>query len=196
MTNIALSLTSLCVFCGSNPGHDPRFAQAASALGALLARRGTSVVYGGGHTGLMGALADGALAEGGSVIGVIPEGLAERELAHRGLTEQHVVTTMHERKAMMARLSDAFLAMPGGLGTLDELFEVWTWAQLGFHKKPIGLLDVDGFFRPLIELTKKITAAGFAREEHLELVLVDHEPERLLDRLAAQVRTRTSLRPL
>ncbi len=196
MTHIAASLTSLCVFCGSNPGHDPRFAQAARALGVLLAQRGTTLVYGGGHTGLMGALADGALASEGRVIGVIPEGLAERELAHRGLTEQYVVTTMHERKALMASLSDAFLAMPGGLGTLDELFEIWTWAQLGFHKKPIGLLDVDGFFRPLIELVKKLTTAGFARDEHLELVLVDHEPERLLDRLAAQVRTRTSLRPL
>ena len=196
MNHIASALTSLCVFCGSNPGHDPRFASAASALGASLAGRETAIVYGGGHTGLMGALADGALALGGRVIGVIPEGLAERELAHQGLTVQHIVSTMHERKALMAKLSDAFLALPGGLGTLDELFEIWTWAQLGFHKKPIGLLDVDGFFRPLIELTHKLASAGFVHKEHLELVLVDHEPERLLDRLAAQVRTRTSLRPL
>jgi uncharacterized protein (TIGR00730 family) len=196
VTPIAESLTSLCVFCGSNPGHEPRFAEVAALLGRTLARRQTTVVYGGGHTGLMGALADGALAEGGTVIGVIPEGLAERELAHQGLSEQHIVTTMHERKALMATLSDAFLAMPGGLGTLDELFEIWTWAQLGIHKKPIGLLDVDGFFRPLLELTQKLASAGFVRPEHLELVLVDHDFERLLDRLAAQVRTRTSLRPL
>jgi uncharacterized protein (TIGR00730 family) len=196
VTPIASSLTSLCVFCGSNPGHEPRFAEIAALLGRTLARRETTVVYGGGHTGLMGALADGALAEGGRVVGVIPAGLAERELAHQGLSEQHVVTTMHERKALMATLSDAFLAMPGGLGTLDELFEIWTWAQLGFHKKPIGLLDVDGFFRPLLDLTQKLASAGFVRPEHLELVLVDHDFERLLDRLAAQVRTRTSLRPL
>jgi uncharacterized protein (TIGR00730 family) len=196
VTPIASSLTSLCVFCGSNPGHEPRFAEVAALLGRTLARRETTVVYGGGHTGLMGALADGALAEGGRVVGVIPAGLAERELAHQGLSEQHVVTTMHERKALMATLSDAFLAMPGGLGTLDELFEIWTWAQLGFHKKPIGLLDVDGFFRPLLDLTQKLASAGFVRPEHLELVLVDHDFERLLDRLAAQVRTRTSLRPL
>jgi uncharacterized protein (TIGR00730 family) len=196
VTPIASSLTSLCVFCGSSPGHEPRFAEIAALLGRTLARRETTVVYGGGHTGLMGALADGALAEGGRVIGVIPAGLAERELAHQGLSEQHVVTTMHERKALMATLSDAFLAMPGGLGTLDELFEIWTWAQLGFHKKPIGLLDVDGFFRPLLDLTQKLASAGFVRPEHLELVLVDHDFERLLDRLAAQVRTRTSLRPL
>jgi hypothetical protein len=195
VTDFSLPLQSLCVFCGSNPGENPRYAAAAATLGVELAARGTTVVYGGGHTGLMGALADAALAEGGRVIGVIPSGLAERELAHQGLSEQHVVSTMHERKALMATLSEAFVALPGGLGTLDELFEIWTWAQLGFHRKPIGLLDVDGFFRPLVEMTQKLVAAGFVRQEHLELVLVDHDSERLVTRLAAQVRQRTSVLP-
>jgi uncharacterized protein (TIGR00730 family) len=152
----------------------------------LLAAGPTTLVYGGGHTGLMGALADAALAAGGRVIGVIPAGLAERELAHERLTEQHVVSSMHERKALMARLARAFVALPGGLGTLDELFEIWTWAQLGFHGKPIGLLNVAGFFQPLLDLTREIVRAGFARPESLELVLVDDDAERLLARLAAK----------
>jgi uncharacterized protein (TIGR00730 family) len=180
------ALESLCVFCGSQSGHEPKFAESAGALGALLAAQGTTLVYGGGHTGLMGALADATLAGGGHVIGVIPSGLAERELAHARLTEQHVVSSMHERKALMARRARAFLALPGGLGTLDELFEIWTWAQLGFHHKPIGLLDVGGFFGPLLELTRRIVEAGFARRESLELVQVDDDAERLLARLAAK----------
>ncbi len=179
------ALESLCVFCGSQSGHGPKFVESAGRVGALLAAQGTTLVYGGGHTGLMGALADAALAGGGRVIGVIPSGLAERELAHTRLTEQHVVSSMHERKALMARHARAFLALPGGLGTLDELFEIWTWAQLGFHDKPIGLLDVGGFFRPLLELTQRIVEAGFARRETLELVHVDDDAERLLARLAA-----------
>jgi uncharacterized protein (TIGR00730 family) len=181
-------LESVCVFCGSNRGNDAAFARAAEGLGRLLAREGTTLVYGGGHTGLMGALADAALSAGGRVIGVIPAGLAERELAHTRLSEQHVVTGMHERKALMASLASAFVALPGGLGTLDELFEIWTWAQLGFHEKPIGLLDVNGFFRPLLELTAEIVKFGFARRENLELVLVDDDAERLLARLAARPR--------
>jgi uncharacterized protein (TIGR00730 family) len=182
------ALESLCVFCGSQSGHAPKFAESARAVGALLAAQGTTLVYGGGHTGLMGALADSVLAGGGRVLGVIPAGLAERELAHTRLTEQHVVASMHERKALMAQLARGFLALPGGLGTLDELFEIWTWAQLGFHQKPIGLLDVDGFFQPLLELTRRIVDAGFARSENLELVLVDEDAERLLARLAARAR--------
>ncbi|HTQ03337.1 MAG TPA: TIGR00730 family Rossman fold protein [Polyangiaceae bacterium] len=180
-------LESLCVFCGSQSGHEPKFAAAARTLGALLAERQTTLIYGGGHAGLMGALADAALAGGGRVVGVIPTGLVERELAHPGLTERHVVSSMHERKALMARLARAFLALPGGLGTLDELFEIWTWAQLRFHSKPIGLLNVDGFFEPLLELTRRIVGAGFARPESLELVLVDDDPERVLARLSAKV---------
>jgi uncharacterized protein (TIGR00730 family) len=181
-------LESLCVFCGSNKGNDPAFVHAAETLGRLLAVRGITLVYGGGHAGLMGALADAALAAGGRVIGVIPAGLAERELAHSRLSEQHVVTGMHERKALMASLATAFVALPGGLGTLDELFEIWTWAQLGFHDKPIGLLDVSGFFQPLLTLTAKIVELGFARPESLELALVDDDAERLLARLGERLR--------
>ncbi len=181
------ALESLCVFCGSSKGHDPAFMRAAEALGRLLAGRGITLIYGGGHTGLMGALADAALAAGGRVIGVIPAGLAERELLHSRLSERHVVGGMHERKALMASLASAFIALPGGLGTLDELFEMWTWAQLGFHAKPMGLLDVNGFFRPLLELTSKIVGQGFARPESLELVSVDDDGERLLGRLAGRL---------
>jgi uncharacterized protein (TIGR00730 family) len=181
-------LASACVFCGSNSGSDPAFERAAETLGRLLAAQGTTLVYGGGHTGLMGALADAALAAGGRVIGVIPEGLAARELAHTRLSEQHVVKGMHERKALMASLASAFVALPGGLGTLDELFEIWTWAQLGFHTRPIGLLDVNGFFRPLLELTDEIVRFGFTRRENLDLVLVDDDAERLLARLAERAR--------
>ena len=181
-------LESVCVFCGSSKGHDPAFVRVAEALGRLLAGRGITLVYGGGHTGLMGALADAALSAGGRVIGVIPAGLAERELLHSRLSEQHVVSGMHERKALMASLASAFIALPGGLGTLDELFEMWTWAQLGFHTKPIGLLDVNDFFRPLLELTAKIVEHGFARPESLELVSVDDDGERLLERLARRLR--------
>jgi len=180
------ALGSLCVFCGSSPGESPSFAAAARAFGRLLAEQGTTLVYGGGHTGLMGAVADGALAAGGRVIGVIPSGLVERELAHGGLSEQHVVPSMHERKALMARLADGFVALPGGLGTLDELFEIWTWAQLGLHRKPIGLLDVGGFFQPLLVLTEGMVRAGFVRAEHLGLVTVDDDAARLLEGLAAR----------
>ena len=186
---MSAELASLCVFCGSHRGHDAAFVAAAENLGRTLAGRGTTLVYGGGHTGLMGALADAALAHGGRVIGVIPAGLAERELAHDRLSEQHVVSSMHERKALMAKLANGFVALPGGLGTLDELFEIWTWAQLGFHRKPIGLYDVNGFFRPLLELTNEIVRSGFARREALELVVVDDDAERLLARLTERLRT-------
>jgi uncharacterized protein (TIGR00730 family) len=180
----APALASVCVFCGSSSGSDPAFAAAARALGRLLAEQGTTLVYGGGHTGLMGALADATLVAGGRVIGVIPAGLAERELAHTRLTEQHVVSSMHERKALMAELAAAFVALPGGLGTLDELFEIWTWAQLGFHDKPIGLLDVGGFYAPLLTLTESMVRTGFVRESNLELVSVAADPVDLLARLA------------
>jgi uncharacterized protein (TIGR00730 family) len=187
--NVPPPLGRLCVFCGSSTGEDPAFSAAARAFGRTLARRGTALVYGGGHVGLMGVLADAVLAAGGHVIGVIPEKLAERELAHTLLTELIVLPSMHERKAKMASLADAFVALPGGLGTLDELFEIWTWAQLGFHHKPIGLLNVSGFFSPLLELTEHMARAGFVRARHLELVLPDDDGERLLARLEARAVT-------
>ena len=180
----------VCVFCGSATGEDPVFAAAARAFGRLLAARGTTLVYGGGHVGLMGVLADAVLVGGGHVIGVIPERLAERELAHRTLTELHVVPSMHERKAKMANLADAFVALPGGLGTLDELFEIWTWAQLGFHHKPIGLLNVEGFFEPLLELTRHMVQQGFVRAPQLDLALADRDGESLLNRLEARAAER------
>jgi uncharacterized protein (TIGR00730 family) len=179
-------LGALCVFCGSSTGNDPLFAAAARSFGTALARRGTTLVYGGGHVGLMGVVADAVLAANGRVIGVIPEKLAERELAHTTLSELIVLGTMHERKAKMASLADAFVALPGGLGTLDELFEIWTWAQLGFHDKPIGLLNVGEFFSPLLALTEHMARSGFVRPQHLELVLPDDDGERLLGRLEAQ----------
>ena len=176
----------ICVFCGSNAGRDAAFGAAARQLGEVLAREGRHLVYGGGGVGLMGVLADAVLAAGGTVTGVIPEALAAREVAHRGLTELRIVTSMHARKALMSELADAFVAMPGGFGTLDELFEIVTWAQLGMHAKPIGLLDVKGYFDPLLRLADRSVADGFVRPEHRELLLVESSAERLLARLDAQ----------
>lgn len=175
----------ICVFCGSSVGADPRYVEAARATGAYLARQGLGIVYGGGHVGLMGALADAALAAGGEVIGVIPHALVARELAHPGLTTLHVVATMHERKARMSALADAFLVLPGGLGTLEELFEVWSWAQLGAHTKPCGLLDVAGYWQPLLALVDHLQRQGFLAAADRALLLVDDAPERLLARLRA-----------
>ena len=175
----------ICVFCGSSPGHDPRYLEAARTMGQTLARRGLGLVYGGGSVGLMGAVADAALAAGGEVIGVIPEVLQIRELAHRSLTTLHVVGSMHERKALMAELSDGFVALPGGMGTLEELSEVLTWAQLGLHARPIGLLDVAGYYQPLADFFDRAVGAGFLRPAHRALLLVGHEPGALLDRFAA-----------
>jgi uncharacterized protein (TIGR00730 family) len=149
----------------------------------LLARAGCDVVYGGGHVGLMGILADAALGAGGRVLGVIPQRLMDRELAHRGLTELHVVSTMHERKALMASLSDGFIALPGGIGTLEEFFEVWTWAQLGYHEKPLGLLDVNGFFSPLIAFLERASELGFIPRSELKRVKVESDPSALLERM-------------
>jgi hypothetical protein len=179
------ALRSICVFCGASAGRDPRYAEAATAVGATLAERGIGLVYGGGRLGLMGAVADAALAAGGRVTGVIPAGLVDRELAHRGVTELRVVTTLHERKAVMAELSDGFLALPGGLGTLEELAEVLSWAQLGLHAKPIGAFDVGGFFGPLVGHLDHATAEGFISERHRGLLVVDDDLDRLLERLAA-----------
>ncbi len=175
----------LCVFCGSNRGARPVFAAVARHTGTLLAERGIGLVFGGGRVGLMGVLADAVLAAGGEAIGVIPGHLSEREVGHTGLTELHVVASMHERKALMATLADGFLALPGGIGTLDELFEIWTWRQLGLHDKPVGLLDTEGFFSPLVAFLDTMVAEGFLRPETRALLQVDREAASLLDRLAA-----------
>ncbi len=178
-------LRRICVFCGASAGRDPRYADVAATVGAALARRGIELVYGGGRLGLMGALADGALAAGGRVTGVIPAGLVDRELAHRGLADLRIVATLHERKATMAELADAFLALPGGLGTLEELAEVLSWAQLDLHAKPVGALDVGGFFGPLVAYLDHATTEGFVSAAHRDLLLVDDDLDRLLDRFEA-----------
>jgi hypothetical protein len=170
------------VFCGASAGGDPRYAEVAAAVGASLARRGIELVYGGGRLGLMGAVADGALAASGRVTGVIPAGLVDRELAHRGVTELRIVTTLHERKAVMAELSDGFLALPGGLGTLEELAEVLSWAQLELHAKPVGVLDVGGFFGPLVAYLDHAAKEGFIAAGHRDLLIVDDDLDRLLER--------------
>lgn len=174
----------LCVFCGSSAGARPEYLAAAQTLGRALAERGVGLVYGGARVGLMGAVADAALAHGGEVLGVIPRALEEREIAHPGLTELRVVESMHERKAVMSDLSDGFVALPGGLGTLEELFEVWTWAQLGVHDKPCALLDVAGYYVPLLDFLDHGVREGFVRPAHRAQLLVDDDPARLLDRLA------------
>ncbi len=173
----------VCVFCGASSGRLPAYADVARAFGAAAAGRGVGVVYGGGGVGLMGAVADGALSAGGEVVGVIPRSLVDRELAHAGLTELHVVDSLHERKALMAELADGFAALPGGFGTLDELLEQLTWSQLGLHAKPVGLLDVEGYWAPLIALARHATEAGFVREADLAAIAVAEDPSALLDRL-------------
>ncbi|WP_113696170.1 TIGR00730 family Rossman fold protein [Amycolatopsis albispora] len=171
----------VCVFCGSSPGKGTVYTEQAAALGKLLAERGIGLVYGGASVGTMGVVADAALAAGGEVIGVIPGHLMDAEVGHHGLTELHVVATMHERKAKMAELSDGFLALPGGAGTLEELFEVWTWAQLGLHAKPLGLVDVAGYFQPLRQFVDHMVDEGFLRPQHREMVSVDPDPRVLLE---------------
>ncbi len=179
------ALTSVAVYCGSNPGTDPSFGISASSLGRTLAERHVGLVYGGGHVGLMGAVADAVLAAGGEAHGVITEALRAREVAHRGLTSLRVVGTMHERKAAMADAADAFIMLPGGFGTLDEFFEVLTWNQLGIHAKPCGILDAGGFFGPLRAMIDGAVTAGFVHPAHRDMVVVDGDPADLLDRLAA-----------
>ena len=174
---------SLCVYCGARNGDDPRFAEAARALGTALGAGGHRLVYGGGHAGLMGTVADATLAAGGQVLGIIPRRLVSRELGHRGIQELRVVDTMHERKLQMAQAADAFVALPGGLGTLEELFEAWTWQQLGYHARPIGLLDTAGFYRPLLELLAHTRDAGFVEASTVNRLRVDTDPARLLQTL-------------
>ncbi len=175
----------VCVYCGSSPGINPEYAESARALGTRLAERGHGLVYGGGHVGVMGVIADAVLAAGGEVIGIIPQRLVDAEVAHLGLSRLEVVDSMHERKARMAELSDAFIALPGGFGTLDELFEILTWAQLGLHGKPCGLLNVGGYYTSLVQWIDHAVSEGFVRAPHRDLVMLDDDMERLLDRLAA-----------
>ena len=177
-------LRRICVFCGSNAGARPAYQQSAQTIGRLLCRRGIELVYGGGHIGLMGSVADACLNEGGRVIGVIPQALADKEVAHSGLTELRIVSSMHERKSVMADLSDAFLALPGGYGTWEEFFEVLTWSQLGIQRKACAILNVNGYYDPLLEMADKALSEGFVREVHRDLLLADVAPERLLDRLS------------
>jgi uncharacterized protein (TIGR00730 family) len=177
----------VCVFCGSSPGRDPSYAAQAAVLARELVGRGIGLVFGGGSVGLMGVLADHALAAGGQVTGVIPHGLAARELAHRGVVDMRVVPTMHARKALMAELADGFVALPGGLGTFEELLEIGTWGQLGIHRKPIGLLNVAGYYDPLVTLVDHAAAAGFVSERNRGLFVVEKDAARLLDRLADHV---------
>jgi uncharacterized protein (TIGR00730 family) len=173
----------LCVFCGSSKGAKPLYADSARRLGERMAARGLGLVYGGGHIGLMGVLADAVLVGGGEAVGVIPRSMVERELAHERLTELHVVDTMHQRKALMADLADGFAALPGGFGTGDELFEILTWAQLGLHEKPVGLLNVAGYFDPLLAWVDRGVAEGFLRPEHRALLRVADGEDALLDLL-------------
>jgi uncharacterized protein (TIGR00730 family) len=173
----------VCVFCGSSPGARPAYAEATAEFARLLVEEGIGVVYGGGAVGLMGVLADTVLAEGGEAIGVIPQALVDREIGHGGLSELRVVGSMHERKALMAELADAFVALPGGLGTLEELFEVYTWAQLGLHRKPCGLLDVDGYYAGIADFLAHAVEERFLREEHRAMLMVERDPVRLIDRL-------------
>src|SRR6186713_2530087 len=176
-------MKSLCIFCGSSPGNRPAYAALAAAAGALIARRGLTLVYGGGRVGLMGALAEAALAGGGRVVGVIPQMLIDREVGHAGLSQLHVVRTMSERKLLMGDLADAFLALPGGIGTMDELFEAWTWTQLGLHRKACGLLNHGGYYDDLVRFLDHAVAEGFQAPRHRAALLVGTQLKPLLDQL-------------
>ncbi|MBC8056724.1 MAG: TIGR00730 family Rossman fold protein [Rhizobiales bacterium] len=178
-----MAKTSVCVYCGSRSGGLPAYADAARAVGHEIGRRGWQLVYGGGRAGLMGVVADAALEAGAPVVGVIPRSLMARELGHLALTELHVVETMHQRKTLMAERCDAFLALPGGIGTFEELFEVWTWRQLGYHDKPVGLLNVAGYYDSLLGFLQQSEAAGFMASSQNELLQVDTDALALLDRL-------------
>ena len=176
-------MQSVCVFCGSSRGIEPAYTEAARSLGRTLAEANVRLIFGGGHVGLMGVVSNAALEAGGEVIGVIPKSLVERELAHAALTDLRIVGSMHERKAMMSGLSEGFIALPGGTGTLEEFFEVLTWAQLGEHEKPCGLLNVAGYYIPLLAVFDQMVEKGFLSESNRALVLIESEPEKLLQRL-------------
>jgi uncharacterized protein (TIGR00730 family) len=174
---------SVCVYCGSKPGADPRFAEIAAQVGRWIGRHGGQLVYGGGRNGLMGIVAESTLAAGGEVVGIIPRALVEKEWAHHGCTELHVVDTMHERKRMMAERADTFLALPGGIGTFEELFEVWTWRQLGYHDKPVGILNSHGYYDRLMAFMGQVVDQGFMGEWQMDLVTVGTEATALLRQL-------------
>jgi uncharacterized protein (TIGR00730 family) len=176
----------VCVYCASRPGTHAAYMRAADEMGAAIGRRGWHLVYGGGRVGLMGRVADAALGAGGKVDGVIPESLMKREMGHTGLTQLHVVTTMHQRKHLMAEHCDAFIALPGGIGTFEELFEVWSWRHLGYHDRAIGLLDTEGYYQPLLTMMRHAIGAGFVSDEQLAMVSVHASPDALLDDLAAR----------
>lgn len=179
------SLKSVCVYCGSSPGASPDYAEAARALAGEMVAQDIALVYGGGDVGLMGVIADEVMRLGGRATGVIPQALMDKEVGHHGLTRLHIVKDMHERKALMAELSDGFIAMPGGMGTLEELFEALTWAQLGFHDKPIGLLNVNGFYDGLIRFLEHVVDQRFLKEEHASLMMHDRSPAALLAKLTS-----------
>lgn len=179
------TMNNICVYCGSSPGRLETYAAAARALGEALVARDLGLVYGGASIGLMGLVADTVLALGGRAVGVIPQGLARKEVVHRHLTELHVTQSMHERKTLMAELSDGFIAMPGGIGTFEEIFEIWTWAQLGIHAKPCGLLNVAGYYDALITFLDHAAAEQFLKPPHRALLMVEHQPLALLDRFAS-----------
>ncbi len=177
-------MRTVCVFCGSSSGSNPEIVETTRQLGRMLAERGIGLVYGGGSVGLMGELADAVLSAGGRVIGVIPQFLLDKEVGHAGLSELRVVATMHERKALMAELSDAFIALPGGIGTFEEFFEIWTWGQLGLHAKPYAVLNVAGFFDLLLSFLDHVVETRLLKAQHRQLLIVEKEPAALLDRLA------------
>jgi uncharacterized protein (TIGR00730 family) len=178
----------VCVYCGSRDGTRAQYLAAAERIGSSIGRRGWHLVYGGGRVGLMGCMADAALAAGGAVTGVIPDSLMRREVGHTGLTHLHVVSTMHERKQMMATGCDAFVALPGGIGTFEELFEVWSWRHLGYHDQPIGLLDTEGYFQPLVSMMKHAIDSGFVTGDQFDMVQLSADPEVLLDTLEQRAR--------
>lgn len=179
-----MTLQNICVYCGSNSGARPEYTEVARALAAELVKRDIGLVYGGSKVGIMGVVADAVLAAGGRVIGVLPEALKKKELAHTGLTELHVVGSMHERKTLMAERADGFIALPGGVGTLEEIFETWTWAQLGFHGKPCGLLNVAGYYDHLARFLDHTADEGFMQPQHRAMLVVENDPRLLLDRFA------------
>lgn len=180
-----MSLSAICVYCGSSPGTHPGFLEGARAMGQAMAARQSALVYGGSRYGMMGTIADAILEAGGQAIGILPRGLATKEAGHPGLTELHMVGSMHERKAMMIEKSQGFIAMPGGMGTLEELCEVITWSQLGIHRRPIGLLNLEGYYDPFLTFLDHAVACGFLKTEHRELVLVDASPDALLTKMEA-----------
>lgn len=177
-------MKSICVYCGSSPGRTETYSKAARHLGRALAERGINLVYGGASVGIMGVLADAVLDHGGQAVGVIPEALVKKEVAHHHLSELHVTGSMHERKMLMAELSEGFIALPGGIGTLEEIFEIWTWAQLGFHKKPFGMLNIDGYYDSLTTFLDHTVAEQFVKQPHRSMLMVETDPETLLDRLS------------